>query len=322
MSSIDYTTTGLINLIQLNASIPNVQQRFSTDDLVAFINQELNNNLVPQIKSLNSELFVTYKDLQLVTGQANYELPYQAIGDGLRLVTQVFLGDTTKQTEYQIRRLTQEEISAYWNGLTLLPVANNQVYGYYIQGNEIVFYPAPTNPVPQIVRLRYFRQPNNLVAVNYAGQITSINTSTNTVTLNNVPINWDIGTSICVIQNLPSFNTLIEATPILNISTPSVQIADVTGLNVGDWVCLEGDSVIPQIPYSAFGVLVQAVVVKLLAAIKDTTGLQIASSILKKLYEQMNKSLQPRVSGEPIKRTGNGNSLFDCNRRASWRTWW
>lgn len=324
----DYTTDatayGLVGQIQTKISAPDVQALFENNDYIFFLNQELNNNLIPEIKQVNNELFVVPVDITLVPGQAAYTLPTQCIGESVRSIHQVFPGDPTGQTEFQIRRLTTEQISAYWNGLTLLPVLNNQVYGFYIQGNQVIFYPAPTQQsTVQKIRIRYFRQPNNLVSTTLCGQITAINTNTNTLTLSFIPSSWSpTTTNVCVISGIPPFSTEVESTPIVSISTPDIVLGSVAGFNVGDWVTTAGDSPIPQIPYSAFGTLVQAATVAVLQSAKDQVGMELAQQTLTALYAQMLKSLQPRDAGDPVKRSGNGNSLFDCNRRASWRTWW
>jgi len=319
--SVDYTTTELINLINLNISVPNIQQRYTDGDLITFLNQEMNNNIVPEIKKENQEYFVVPFDFNLTANVAAYTMPSACIGETLRLVTQLWptTGPNTLQRESQIRRLSQEEISAFWNGQPL--TYNDNFYGFYPEGNNIIFYPPPQNNLTNTIRLRYFRQPNNLVSTNDCGQIVSIDTVTNTLTLDNIPVDWAVGTKICSIANKPPFINEIESTPILTLAPPDIIIDDVTGLEVGDWICLEGDSPIPQLPYSAFGCLVQATIVKICQGIGDTQGMQIAQGVLEKLYPQMLATINPRISGQPRKRVTNGNGIFDYNRRSAWRTW-
>lgn len=323
--SINYTTDALVDLIKLNISSPTVQPRYTTDNFIQFLNQEMNNNIVPAIKKTNQEFFVTEFDIVLENDRIAYTIPSAALGETLRTVSQLNPSDTTEQREIPIRRLTQDEIVSYWNGAAAIQVSGtgSTIYSYYIQGSEIRLYPAPTNmTVPRIIRLRYFRQPNNLVNTNQAGKITAIDYNTNTVTVNNVPTSWANGTRVCAINGYPPFDAKIEGTAIITLSNPTIELADVSKLNIGDWICLEGDSVIPQIPYSCFGTLVQASIVKVLQGIKDTDGLKIAQAILDKLYEQMIITITPRNSGQVPKRTGNGAGLFSINRRSTIRRWW
>src|SRR5690606_8653031 len=67
-------------------------------------------------------------------------------------------------------------------------------------------------------------------------------------------------------------------------------------LAVGDYVCLAGESPVPQIPVEFHALLAQEVVVKVLEALGKST--KDAKDDLKTLKENLPNLITPRVQGE------------------------
>ena len=305
MSSQDFTTTGLIDTIRILASVPNNQQ-LSSDDatLLNLLNFELSNSIVPQLMAVREEYFVDNYDFETyfnnVTGywQDSYEFPENAIGMKLRDFVQLVPGPgiQTPPLERFVPRISPEDVAG--NRFNSSATISSGI-SFYVRNDSVVLYPCPTQIIP--LRMKYFRGPNFLVSTSEAGQVVSINTAANSVVLTNLPSDWSIGQTVDVIQPYQGFNFDAQDVAITAISNPTLSLASVSGIKVGDWVALQGNSPIPQIPAAAQAVLAQAVVIKLLESLKDADGVKIAQAKYNELFKALEFMITPRIDGEAIK---------------------
>ena len=136
----------------------------------------------------------------------------------------------------------------------------------------------------------------------------------NTVVLTNVPSDWSVGDTVDVIQPIQGYDFDGQNIAITSLSNPTIGLASVENLEVGDWVALQGNSPIPQLPTCAQAVLTQAVVIKLLESLKDVEGVQIAQQKYNELFKAMEFMITDRVDGEPLKITSSGRGLSDYMR--------
>lgn len=284
----DYTTTSLVDLIKRRGAIPTSQQLFTTEDIVDMANDEMKLNIVPLILSAREEFFNAHSDQNLVSGQNEYDIPFDSIGMGLRNVSIIRSG-----VIYPLARLTLEEASS-----------GKAVTGFYVEHNKIVLYPTPTDTTATL-RLYYFRRPLKLTAETNGGQITDIDTVNNILTVSYVPPSWDTGDIINSIKETQPFNTTNDEMTIVNASMPTIEVDDVTGVNIGDWVSVQGESIIPQLPEEAHTVLAQATVVKLLEALGDREGMKAAEAKLDQNKKDLLGVINPRIDGSPKKIVGN-----------------
>lgn len=284
--SINYTSDELIKSIKRRGSIPTNQSTFLSVDFLALANDELLDTVVPVIMSARSDYFVHHVDYTM-TNEVEYEIPSVAIGMKLKDVCLVLDPGSN-----------DEMISV----LPHVPIETNDSLGFYIKNNKVVITGSVSSG--STLRLYYYRRPNKIVEVKFAGQITSINTVTNELTLSQVPAAWVIGDSICCVSSSPSFDLKIISQELQNVSSPLIEIEDVTGLSVGDWICLEGESVIPQIPVEAHSVLAQAVTVKCLESLGDTQGMSNAEAKYDKVLKTLIGLITPRVDDSPKKIVG------------------
>jgi hypothetical protein len=313
MSSLDPTTAGLINTIRILASVPNNQQ-LSSDDatLINLLNFEMTNSLVPQMMAVKEEYFVTNYDFNNYVKsngvwQDSYELPPNAIGMKLRDLVQLSTqGATLPPLESFVPRISPEDVAgSRFTG----SYSGNAMMSFYMKGNNVILYPCPTSVIT--LRMKYFKVPNYLVSTSECGQIVSINPISKTVVLTNIPSDWSVGETVDVIQSYQGYDFDAQNVAITSISSPTLGLADVTGLQVGDWVALNGNSPIPQLPNCAQAVLAQAVVIKLLESLKDAEGVQIAQQKYNELFKAMEFMIVERCDGEVMKVTSGGRGLSD-----------
>jgi hypothetical protein len=283
----DYTVDTLVALIKTRGAIPTNQQLFTAAVIADMANDEMKLNIVPLIMSVREEYFATYEDQVLVSGQNSYDIPSDAIGMSLDDVYIVRAG-----VEYPLPRLSRKEASA-----------GNAVTGYYIYNNKIVLYPLPTDTTPTL-RLCYSRRPLKLTPNVNGGQVTDI--TGNVLTLSFVPAIWDTGDKLNSVNDNQPFETTNAEMTIVTSSSPTVEVDDVTGVSIGDWVSVQGESIIPQILEEAHPTLAQATVVKLLEALGDREGMKAAEAKLEQNKKDLLTLINPRVSGAPKKISGKG----------------
>ena len=307
----DYTTTALIAAIKRRGSFPNSQSLFSNQDLIDIANDELWDTVVPWLMANREEYLVSYKDITLAANEKTIDIPQNAMGMKLRDVVVVTNPGMSQETTYALARTSPDEIaSGNLNG-SILPFLSSC---FYIQNNQVIIWPAPSSET--IFRLSFFRRPNQLIATTSCGQVTSVDTNTNEVVLDNVPVSWTAGDTFDIISNTPAFDAVLEVDEAVVVSNPTVQLTDVTGVSVGDWVCLTGESPIAQVPLELHHLLAQAAVVKCLESQKDAEGMQLAQAKLNEMFMRFAAIVSPRVDGRLKCVNSNiGSSVFGN----SWR---
>jgi len=313
MPGIDYTTTGLLSSIKRRISLPDAQNLYTSDDLIAFMGDELSSTVIPLIHSVQQEYWVMRQDIPLVQNQLNYTIPIRGVTNGLRLLTLV----DTNGNEIAFQLLRPEYTASTYNWLS--PYTTSTLYGFSIEDDHIVMFPKQfvANPVMSL-RFRIERQPSQLCSVAEAGLITNV--AGNVVTVDNIPATWTTSTTFDIIKGTPAFVSKGDDLTITNINNTLNQItfsALPSTVVVGDWVSVANTSPIPQIPYQLFPYLAQCVAVKCLEGLADMEPHQAASQKLAQMKEDILKMLQPRDMGN-VQTIVNRGGLFDSGQFWGW----
>jgi hypothetical protein len=298
-----YTTEELVKAIKRRSTSPTSQQLFKVDDYVDFANDEMETNIIPLIMSVREEYFVGFTDVVVPTNlntPFEFEIPADSIGQKLR---ELCIVDPNDGSLTSIPRIAPEQAS----GSNLETTA---VSGFIVRANKVVLYPAGSY-AGRTLRVFYFKRPLTLVPLNKAAKITQVNTNNNQIVLDGVPSTWAVGNKLSVVRGSQPFQTVIESVEITAISSPTLTLTTVSGIQVGDYVALEGFSCIPQIPVEAHKVLAQATAVKVLEALGDFEGMAAAERKLNQNKEDMLKLISPRVDSSVKRVTSNGSGLWD-----------
>src|SRR5690606_32266495 len=116
---------------------------------------------------------------------------------------------------------------------------------FYLQANQVVLHPTPAS-ADYSLRLTYFRRPPKLVATSSVLTITSISDATLHGTR---PSGMSDSTPVDVVRAVPHFDSLVDATTPSSTTSNSVTLsAAPAGVAVGDYVCLAGETAVPQLP--------------------------------------------------------------------------
>lgn len=277
---IDYSVDALIEDVKRRASVPTSQNLFLDQDFVDFLDEELQSYIVPFVLSVREDYLVHHKDYDVSDGETHFELPDDAVGKRAKSVA-LILGDE----EVEIPRLN---ISDLPNTLSM-PSPN----GYYVKGDDIVL----KGSFDRLdgLRIYYYKRPNKLVLPSDAGRVISVNVPANEITLDNLPASWDVNTRFDIIKGKPSFRTRTENIAYVNKSGFTLEFADVSMVEVGDYVAEHNHSPVAQVPWELHKLLSQAVAVKCLEALGDAQGLQGAVGKLSFLEDKAKSLITSRV---------------------------
>lgn len=304
----DFTTSNLIDDIKRRTFMPINQITYSDTDILDYADEEIQTGIVPLLMSVREEYLVTYKEDIISTGTIGYDMPERAIAMKLKDVTVIEAdSDPSNPVEISIPLIQADQ------GPTRLL---NNYPGFFIRDNQLILQnPGAFNG--KKLRQYYFLRRNRLVTTSNAAQITEIGPVgganpllANQVRVTVVPSSFGSSTNfnqtIDIVKNKPGFDTL-ELDVVANFSSNTLVVtftaltAVPTDVVIGDWICLSGESCIPQIPVELMPILAQRVAVKILEGLGDGANLAAAQSKLEKSEKAVLGMLTQRVQGEAKK---------------------
>lgn len=305
----NYTVTSIIASLKTRGLVPTAQGTFTDSQFVTLLNEELQGTVVSQILATRGDYFLQEVDITL-TNDIEYDVPSQAIGGKLAYLKHFPDGTTTGASNLVPYLQNEQQTTGY-------EVLYNQFY-FAMKGNKIrLFF---TGSVPTgMIRMGFYRRPNNLVLETAAGKIVAFDTNLLTVDLSNVPANFIVGASMDIIQGIPQFNAKQEAITITAVSGTTVTLSALpSDIAIGDYLCIEGESPIPQVPVEFHPILAQRGAVKTLEALGDRNGMKVAQEKLQELEQKAMALITPRIDGNPKKIQNFNNPLRPGGIRRNW----
>ena len=291
--------------------MPTSQLTYTEADFVRVADKQLKTRVVPLMMSTREEYFVTHEDIS-TPADGIIEIPGGAVGDKLRSVC--FVQQTNPLVLVNLPRIDLDVVAGvgFFNYATLA--------GFYVEGNSLHLYPNTSVPTGSNIRLYYYRRTLQLTDPENYGRVESIDTNTNTITLDNLPLDWAVGQTLNTISPNPSFLVTNPLTTITAISSPSITLSSIEGISVGDYVSEEGYSAIPQIPVEAMNYLAQLSAVAVLEGLGDYKGMEAANAIAEILKTNLLIMVSQRVDGSvrKIVNPDGGLRLWSGVRRRGW----
>lgn len=296
MAGPSYDTEALIANIKRRCAVPNSQLTYLPQDFTDLANDELQGHVVPLMMSAREEFFLDFVDVALTGNEL--EIPDNAAGQKLRTVA--FVQQSSPLVLINLPRLDLDVVAGvgYSNYASLA--------GFYVEGNKLKLYPSNSVPQNTVIRLYYYKRTLPLAAPSTYGEVISVNPNTNTIQLSFVPNDWDTGTVLNSVAANSPFSVTNEAITIASVSSPSIIVDDVTGVNVGDFISEQGYSAIPQILVEAHPFLAQLTAVKILEGLGDREGMKAANAMADKLKQYLMVFISQRVDGS-VKKVVNPN---------------
>ncbi len=173
-----YTSDQIVSAVQRKIMLPLAQQTFSSDDILAFANEEMKISQVPSVLQFHEEYYTTTEDVPLASFQSRYPVPTRAIGQRLR---DLFWKDSSGNL-YDMTRVSQDD-RAYWQRNI---GANEAIHKYYFEGNDVVLTPAVVTDPTGFLTFVYYIRPNELVDNSRAATVQQF---FNVFSVNNADIN-------------------------------------------------------------------------------------------------------------------------------------
>ena len=304
-----YLSSDLINAVKVKAMIPGAQNTFDDDDILLLLNEEMSTAIVPQILDVREEYFVKFAE-QEITSQSvdtGYDIPDRAIAMKLRDIT-VVQGESTGKNEISLPVISQDEVPTRTSGYD-----SYYSQAAFLRSNKVHLVPA--QGLTGTLRLYYFRRPSELVQTTKAARIDAIDTNANTITLGNVPSNFNPTAAYDFVQVNPPFDSLSDGQVPVSVNSTLFEFESIPeGLKVGDYLCLAGESVTCQIPLEYQPVLIQRTVVRVLEALNDAQGAMLAKERLQELQYHAQQMVADRVEGA-AKKIVNVNSPFNVGTK-------
>lgn len=345
----NYTTEDLIRLVKNSQSIPDSGSAFSDSVVLEFLDQSLKGYILPAIVSVLEDYLIVTKDFQM-DQQPQYPLtaipnnvdnviiiPNEATG--LRFKDLYVIGQNGNFVN--IPRLTSHQVGGLFNNTNSIYGAaglnyNQQTFGgFFLQGNQIQIFPYGLAS-GALVRIMYERHPNDLCLVTEAGQVTSV--TGDVLTLDKIVSSFETGTKVCVISKDAPYQFVTDSryeTPVYTTPTGIVDVELVSAagpivtlptdscanVQVGDWVCLENQSVFAQfIPVEMIPALVRKASEMCLESTGDREGQISANQTYMAMMKTAMKIIAPRVTSAPVKVLPI-NSPFRASRSTSYGGW-
>ena len=311
MARPQYDVESLINNIKRRCSVPTSQLTFTNTDFADLANDEMQTEIIPLVMSTREEYFVTHVDVN-TDSDGTVLFPADAVGAKLRSVC--YVQQTSPLLLINLPRIDLDVVAG-------VGIANYQNFaGFYIEGNELKLYPNTSVPAGTRIRLYYYKRTLDLIDPSNYGQVISVDPNSNTIVVDFVPAAWKVNTSLNSVSSIPNFAITNKSTSIVTLSSPSIILSSVEGISIGDYICEEGFSAIPQIPVEAHAYLAQLTAVKVLESLGDANGMQVAQAKADKLKDALLVVISNRVDGSPKKVVNpDGGLRIGSGIRRFWR---
>lgn len=237
-----WDTSNLLSRIRRRLRIPDGSSAMSDAELLQLADEVTRIDLMALMRLSNGEWYVTKYTTPIVANQAEYRIPERVQAGSVRDVTLVDSGNT----ETDLPELLLEQARTWGSA------SSARVRGHLIEDNKVVLVPTPTTAGLNLC-IRYRRQPSELVLPTDSNvqAITAVTSTKVTVTtLQSALYN---ASTADVVQASPPFDllggpgTAGNGDFSVNEWTPTdAQVA--VDAQVGDYLCIEGFTPIPQMP--------------------------------------------------------------------------
>lgn len=288
-----YLLSELLDSIKRRGMIPTAASALASTDFYDIANEELQAYMLDVLSDVNEEHLVSpfATDYAITASQANYRVPSRAIDGKVR---DVLMSTDSGATWTSLPRVEPTQVTEY--GGTGTPEV------YTVEGANIVLLPTPST-TSGTLRVKYPVRPNRLVpwadsSSTEVGEITAVDTATNSLTVAYMPSSFQTTVNYDFVRGTPHFDHLaIDQTATLVGGTSMTFSSLPSGLAVGDFVCLAGESPVPQLPVSLHQLLALRVVAVALRAVGDKAAADAAEQLAEKKKQEAVKRMKPRVAG-------------------------
>lgn len=303
------TSDALVKSVKRRASIPSDQSTFTTEDILEILNEEMDMFGVEHLLSVHEEYLVYSIDIDLVSDQREYTIPYRAIGNKLRDVAYV----SPDGSLYELSRISLEELSDFRS--TFIDTGTDL---FYVKNDKIVLVSEQQTSSAKL-RMFYYLKPNSLTVTKNVATISNIDLVSGIITISNFPSDFSNVPDMDFVQHKsPNKIYSYDITPLSVNSTTKTVTFDSTDIpsdiEVGDYITPRTLTPVPQLPTELHPILAQRAAVAILESLGDTEGFQVASNRLQKMEQSVLSIIDNRVEGAPQKIVSRYNPLRETQK--------
>lgn len=283
------TTEQLFASCRRRAFVPTDSASWPDSDLLALMNEEMRDYLVPFIlEEREGHLLYTPADTPLVAGQASYLIPSRAAGND---IYSVHLVDSSGGVTPALAPV-EPEVGIVSGSSSQL----SQSRQYMMRGNYIVLSWVPQDSSLSL-RLIYPVRPSELVLSTAAALVTGI--AGNVVTASGgVPTTITNSVATELVSSVPGYEALTAPAVSSATGTTITFASPPTGLKVGDYVCLADQAPVPTwIPADLLGLFAQRCALSMQAGRAEATRVNIIEKELERLEGAARVYLRKRDIG-------------------------
>ena len=300
--SVDYTSVRLLARIRLKSGLPSATDpstgAFTDSDLLGLIDDSVSSYLLPLIRRVNERYLVTSDTITIVSGTAGYRIPTRSVASTIKDV-QVLVGSR----DVSLPRIEPILATNYSGGNW----ASTSSLGYSLNSNTITLLPTPTAAGTMLIF--YERRCNSLIAAANAVPITII--ASNVYTFASQTYLGTSGTtSTDFILAPPGFDIMAASLSGTVTATAFTPAAAVSGISVGDYIALAGDSPVLNLPAELYPLVESKTIVTVMEARRDP-GLTNAQALLREQEKNAVVLIGKRTEGIPrliVNRFGPGGA--------------
>lgn len=297
------TTSSLLKSIKRRTMAPDNQNTFTDQDYIDLLNEEMMIGLIPSILQAKEEYLIFKQLVPLVSNKSKYPIPERALANKAR---EICYRDSTNPITGNEFEMTRIAIDDRYSGLGSGATDSSNVRRFYMLGGDVVIHPGVGASAVGALAFYYYLRPNSLVKDSQVATITGIDRTLGTITLGTVPVGYVDATSYDFTKAKSPHNIIdIDITiTAINVSTRTITLNPASihvELEVGDYMPLAGQTMVPNVPTELHMVLAQRVAQRVMEALGDTEGLTNASAKVLEMETKMSTMMTSRVEGAPRK---------------------
>jgi len=240
-----YTTDDLLSRVKARAQMPAADGRLTDADVFAILDDSIRSSVARIVYNADDGRTVkSQADQPITSGVARYRIPDRAVAAGVYGVVLVDSAGNEVSSSYKDTADIWRYQGGYGDGV-------GWKYDHTIEGDEIVLLPTPSQTDGSL-RIKYRRRPSRLVPVSSCA-VVSVALANAITTAAAVPSSWGADEILDLIESTPNADTLGDDVAGSGIGGASITVvAGVPAeLAAGDFVCLAGETCVPQVPQAA-----------------------------------------------------------------------
>jgi hypothetical protein len=238
-------TSEFLEDVKRHISVPTYQPRFTDDDILKLASSEQKSSICSEITSLREEFFVVNEFVTFPSATGKVQIPERAIGRTIRDIWLSTTNSTDETDYYSIIKIDLEEIRQYKNS-----IISEGPYAWYLQNDYVHVFPKISSDCYGL--LKYSQRPSEIVLESRTATVVSY--TDDTVTVDEVPDNIEVGSKCDITKVEAGFEIIIKDAVVSNVSATTITFTGydatnpLSGFSAGDIVSLKRETSVIQLP--------------------------------------------------------------------------